>query len=294
MALAVWAAGVPLGGPAATGLACVAILILGLPHGALDLSLIRRAGTRGARGLVPLIGFYLACAAATWAVWRIAPIAALVLFLAIATAHFAEDWAETGSSFLSLTLAGSLLAAPALLHRPALREIFTALTGRQEAALVADLLLLVAPTGFVGAMVALYALVRAGRGDLAAVAAVSLVGLIALPPPVGFALFFGLCHSPRHFGEAVRTLARRRLRQWVPLALPTTLGALAIGGLLYRQTSLGGPDMKLASATFMLLSVLTTPHMLTPLMFRMRGRPRGPPGPGRGYRLKAPPKPALA
>ena len=276
-AVAISVAGVPLGGPAATGLACFAILILGLPHGALDLALIRREGTRGPRGLVPLIALYLACAAATWAVWRIAPIAALGLFLAIATAHFAEDWAETGSSLLSFTLAGSLLAAPALLHRLALRQIFAALTGREEAAVVADLLLLMAPTAFVGALAGLYALVRAGRGDLAAVAALSLAGLIALPPAVGFVFFFGLCHSPRHFGEALRTLSRRRLRQWGPIALPTTLGALAIGVLLYRQAPLGAPDMKLASATFMLLSVLTTPHMLTPLLSRGRWMHRGSP-----------------
>lgn len=274
LALTTSVAGVPLGGPAATGLACMTILILGLPHGALDLALIRREGTRGARGLVPLIALYLACAVATWAVWRIAPIAALGLFLVVATAHFAEDWAATGSSLLSLTLAGSLLAAPALLHRPALREIFIALTGREEAGIVADLLLLAAPTAFVGAVAGLYALLRAGRGDLAATAAISLAGLIALPPAVGFALFFGLCHSRRHFGEAVRSLSRTRLRQWAPVALPTMLGALAIGVLLYRQAPSGGADMRLASATFMLLSVLTTPHMLVPLLLKGLWTPR--------------------
>ncbi len=270
LALAASVAGAPLEGPAATGFACVTILILGLPHGALDLALIRREGTRGARGLVPLIALYLACAASTWGLWRIAPVAALGLFLVIATVHFAEDWAAAGSSLLSLALAGSLLAAPALLHRPALRAIFTAITERGEAAAVADLLLLAAPTAFVGAVAALYALLRAGRGDLAGAAAVSVAGLITLPPAVGFALFFGLCHSPRHFGEAVRSLSRRRLHQWGPVALPTVLGALAIGVLLYRQASVGGPDVRLTSATFMLLSVLTTPHMLAPLLVRAR------------------------
>ncbi len=272
VAIALQLAGAPLAGPQMTILACLAILLLGLPHGALDIALIRRERTTGAAGVLPVVMLYIGCAGAAWAVWTIAPVASLALFLALAVAHFAEDWRAAGSSFLAATLAAALLTAPALLHQGLLRAIFVTLTGRPAAGDIAAILLLAAPPALCGGLVAIAALARAGRGDLAAAAGLSLTGLLILPPALGFALFFGLCHSPRHFGEALRTLSRTRLAQWGPVAAPTTIAALAIGAALYFAAPAGALSMRLTSATFMLLWVLTVPHMLVPLLLRLRQR----------------------
>jgi Brp/Blh family beta-carotene 15,15'-monooxygenase len=153
-----------------------------------------------------------------------------------------------------------------------LRDIFFALTGRPQAREMGAVLLLLAAPALCGGLVAIVALARSGRSDLAVAAGLSLTGMLILPPVFGFALFFGLCHSPRHFKEAVRTLSRRKLAQWAPVAGPTTIAALVIGAALYRGAAPGPMSMQLASATFMLLSILTVPHMLVPLIMRFKRR----------------------
>jgi len=53
LALLAGMAGVPLASPVATAVACVALLVFGLPHGTLDLELIREGLSRTAGGDVP-------------------------------------------------------------------------------------------------------------------------------------------------------------------------------------------------------------------------------------------------
>jgi Brp/Blh family beta-carotene 15,15'-monooxygenase len=264
--------GAPLAGSEMTILACFSILLLGLPHGALDIALIQREGVRGARGVLAVIALYIGCAFSAWVAWVFTPVAALGLFFILAAVHFAEDWEAAGSPFLAAALAAALLCAPALRHQAALRDIFFALTGRPQAREMGAVLLLLAAPALCGGLVAIVALARSGRSDLAVAAGLSLTGMLILPPVFGFALFFGLCHSPRHFKEAVRTLSRRKLAQWAPVAGPTTIAALVIGAALYRGAAPGPMSMQLASATFMLLSILTVPHMLVPLIMRFKRR----------------------
>jgi Brp/Blh family beta-carotene 15,15'-monooxygenase len=117
-----------------------------------------------------------------------------------------------------------------------------------------------------GSIAAIVLLARRQRAGQALSAAVSLLGLVLLPPVLGFALFFGLCHSPRHFKAALRTLSIKRAAGWLPLAAPTTLAALAIGGALFVRSGAATEPGRLVSATFMLLSILTVPHMAAPLL----------------------------
>lgn len=204
--------------------------------------------------------------------WWVAPTLALGVFLIIAVLHFAEDWSETRSPFLAIGMAVAVVAAPALLHRAEVSAIFVALAGARDAAMFGDLLLLAAPIGCAVAIAGILSLGAARRFDRAAAAVTSLVALIALPPTLGFAIFFGLFHSPRHLGEALRALALPRARQWLPLAVPTMLGATGLVVLLYR---LGGGGlsaaMGLTSATFMALSILTVPHMAVPKLVAALG-----------------------
>jgi hypothetical protein len=148
-------AGVPLDGAAATSVACLMLLVFGLPHGTLDLELIKTQSRGPRTGLAALLIVYLGCAALMLALWLVAPVIALGAFILIATEHFSEDWEGTGSRFLELGLALALLAGPTLFHRAALDEIFTALTGQSEATMIADLMFLVTPLALVVAAAAL-------------------------------------------------------------------------------------------------------------------------------------------
>jgi Brp/Blh family beta-carotene 15,15'-monooxygenase len=254
--------GASLSGTVPTVSACVAILLFGLPHGAFDLEIIRRERGTGRAGIAALLMMYIALAAAMAAMWRSAPVAALAIFLVVAVVHFAEDWPEMGSTFLAQGMAIALLTAPALLHLGQLEQLFVALSGHRDGAVVANIILLVAPVGIVVGSVALLTLWRTGARDQAVAGALALAAMLVLPPVVGFALFFCLYHSPRHLGAAMSRVAgspgARRI------ALLATLAALGITAALFVEEVRADVPARLVAASFMTLSLLTVPHMIVP------------------------------
>jgi len=267
------AAGVPLSGSLATSVGCLMLLVFGLPHGTLDLHRIRDQAQGPVTGLIGLLAVYLGLAVAMFAVWRFAPVLALVIFIGVAVVHFSEDWTGTGSSLLEKGLALGLLAAPALLHRADLDGVFIALTGQTDATAVTDGLTLVMPTALVVAVAALGALWSAGQRRRAAAGAVALTAMIVLPPVIGFALYFCLFHSPRHLGEALSAVARTRRHVWVRIILPITAAAGVIAAALYGLELRADTASRLVAASFMTLSILTMPHMLAPLVIAWMARP---------------------
>ena len=270
--LAAALAGIAFDTSAATVVACVAILMFGLPHGALDIELIRVEGD-GRLGVARILAVYLSIAGGVAALWLIAPVAALASFIIVAVVHFADDWTALPSRVLAGGLAGALIAAPALLHRAAVAAIFVALTGSGGAARLADLLSSVAPAALALAAVSLAWLIAAGRTRTAAAAAASLAALVVLPPVPGFAVFFCLFHSPRHFVAALQAARRWRVTRWLPIVAPVTAAALAGVTLLYLRHGELAVSQRLTAATFMMLAILTMPHMLAPLALRRRAQP---------------------
>ena len=255
-------AGVNLGGPIATMAACVAIVLIGLPHGTLDIELIKHERATHRHGLMVVLLTYLGLALAMYGAWRVAPIAALATFLIVAVIHFAEDWDELGSAFLAQGMAIALLTAPTLLHLVELENLFVALTGHGDARVVSSVMLLLAPVSLAVASVAVVALWRDGHRHSALIATSVLVGMVVLPPVIGFAAFFCLYHSPRHLGSALARVARStHARRIIPLL---TFAALGITAALFALETRADVPAQVVAASFMILSLLTVPHMLVP------------------------------
>ena len=260
--LALGAGGMAGGGPAATIAACAAILLFGLPHGALDLEIIKRERGTGRLGMAALLLLYLGLAAAMAALWRLAPVTALAVFIVVAVVHFAEDWQELRSAFLAQGMAIALLTAPTFLHLAELERLFGALSGQSDAALIANLMLLLAPMSVALASVSVWTLWRTGFHDQAVAGVLMLIGMILLHPVIGFALFFCLYHSPRHLGVALSRVAWSPSSWWiVPLV---TLAALGIAAALFAGDVRADLPAQFVATSFMTLSLLTVPHMIVP------------------------------
>lgn len=252
-----------LTGPSMITATCAALLIGGLPHGALDLALLRRDADQR---MALVIGLYLALVAVMFATWLAAPTLALALFLVMAMAHFAEDWSNAEHPFFALGISVASLSAPALFHHEAVSGLFVLLTGDKAATSLADTLLLVAPSAAACALLAILLLWNRGHRATAANAACALTAMIVLPPIIGFAIYFCLIHSPTHFRAGLRRLAPS-----TGIARPTiiaTLGGVAIALAAFPFLPAAGPSSRLFMASFMTLSILTLPHMAVPLIVR--------------------------
>ncbi len=265
--LAAAAGGVDLGSGAATMWCCAAILLLGLPHGALDLVTLL-----GARSRSRAIASYLALAGAMAALWWLMPGAALLLFFAVAIGHFGEDW--PGPGLIAHGGALALLAAPLLFHRSEIDALFAIIAGPKSIPPLANALVLVAPVAIAAGLTACALLWASERRMLAASSAVAIAGMVVLPPLAGFALAFGLFHSPRQFARGLAELGGRAWRGPVVAASGASLLLVAVIAwlgapvLLAPLLSMPRLSMGVLRGTFVVLSVLTVPHMLMPLILR--------------------------
>ncbi len=259
------AAGLPLTGTTASIYFCLALLLLGLPHGALDIERLKSAHRAGWVETFGLFAIYIVLAAATYVAWFLSPVLAMGLFLACATVHFAEDWAGMDDPLLALGTAAALLAAPALFHKDELRAIFAVVTGEAEGALLAEAMRAVAPVALALAIAGMIGLVRSGRLERAACCALLLTAMIAAPPLAGFALFFCLYHSPLHLREAWASVTTSRGGRLAVTAVLTAASA-GIAAFLAGAEWRGSLHGSLVAATFMTFSILTVPHMLSPLV----------------------------
>lgn len=243
----------------ATSLLCLALLIFGLPHGSLDIALVRRSLQLSRRQVAAIVMLYLILAGATYSLWSAAPGLALATFLAIACIHFAEDWQADLPPFFAVGTAVALIAAPALLQRRHVADIFGSLTGQADATLTADLLILIAPVALITAGVGVMLMFRSGRPMRALETTAVLCGMVFLPPVLGFAIFFCLAHSPRHLASA-----RAEVRGCDLEVLLLSGVAIAIAALVYQSRAGSIMEDKAAFAAFVTLSTLTVPHMLMP------------------------------
>lgn len=263
LAIALDLAGLATDTPMMTAILALTLLVIGLPHGSFDLALLRRAGATGSTAY--LVSLYVGCAAAMYLAWCIAPVLALAAFLAMAVAHFAEDWEACGSRFIATGVAAAMIAAPALLHGASLRTLFTALTGDSGAAAFADVLMLVAPVAIAVALVGIGLLWQADRKKLAVLASCGLAAMLLLPPVLGFAIFFCLVHSPLQFQGHTDVLGLQGARQWRGIVVPISLGGLGLAGVIFLLHNGASVTTSVFAVSFMTLSLLTVPHMLVPM-----------------------------
>jgi beta-carotene 15,15'-dioxygenase len=261
-ALAINYQGVQLTTPLVSTAICASILLFGLPHGTLDLALIQHSyRTKNVMGVVAL---YLGLAVAMYAVWQIAPVLALVAFFCLSISHFAEDWAGPLPPFIGHGIAAALLTAPAVLHPETLGLLLALLVGTSHAALVTDAAILVAPLSVVVASVGIVSLWIDKHRNLAIATALSLVGMIFLPPLVGFAVFFCLMHSPTQFSAGLHKLQFGGVMQLILIVGLLTLASLCIAALIYSRLAAGPMSTSVITSAFITLSVLTLPHMVMP------------------------------
>ena len=252
--------------PALTVAASLALLVFGLPHGAFDLALLRRAaGTSFRAGSsLAVIALYLGCAAAMYLAWRVGTVFALAGFLVMAVAHFAEDWEACDFRFIAGGIAAAIVSAPSILHADQLRSLFVLLTGDAAAAFLVDMQLLMAPAAIAVAFIGWVVLWQTGRRALAVSASCALAATLLLPPVPGFALFFCLVHSPMQFRQHAALLGLRGFQQWGSIVVPLSLAGLGIAAAVFIENDGRSIPANLFATSFMTLSILTVPHMLMP------------------------------
>ena len=237
------------------------IVMLGVPHGALDTVFaqrLHRLRTRTGWTLFTLA--YLVAAGAVVAVWHLAPTASLAGFLVISVAHFSSDPAEGTPAIARLVYGGALIFLPCVLHADEVGRLLSSLAGADAASSLLPGLRVIAIAWVTVYAVVVLALVPAHRIASLELAATALLAILA-PPLLAFTVYFCGMHSARHI---LRTRDRFDLvapGSLLDAALLPMLAVVVLGGAAWHWLRVLPVDARILRLVFVGLAALTVPHM---------------------------------
>ena len=239
----------------------VLVLLLGVPHGSLDVVFARRllhlAGSR--EWLLFSLG-YLGLAALVVGLWVALPTLFLCIFLGLSALHFAGD-PRVGISGLSRVLyGGAVIVLPALRHGAELERLLGLVAGPASGAFVVPILSFLAAPWLVATL--LVCALQATTFTRDTIELIALIAVaIAAPPLLAFTIYFCAMHSPRHILRTVGGLNRRGARQALAMtAWPT--GIVLVVGILVGLIADSIPlEKRVMQLLFVGLAALTLPHM---------------------------------
>ncbi len=274
---------IPLG-TSAFVILMVAVVVTGIPHGAIDHVVAAELYGLSAsfRDQAKFYGFYLALMAVYGALWFVLPAWCLAAFLLMTMYHFGQAdlayWelppVQARTAYLSRGLL--LMGLPIAAFPEIVDPIFFAIGGIH----IADWAILSgAPATTLAAIVGQHALVLGGLALASRVdvptkggrEAVNLAVLSALfifvHPLVAFAVYFGLWHSLGHILELIRFFRTEGgdvttlSAFYQKAALYTVVSFVGLGALYAATQSFGLQDQMIA-LLFILISIMTLPHMI--------------------------------
>jgi len=259
--------------------ALAAVMLIGLPHGAFDGAIAFCLGFGRSTGKI--IGFmvmYLLLAGLSALIWSVSPVFALAAFLGLSIMHFGsgdtEHLFQPGPHIAQLGLkacqilvhGGIVTILLPVFHTVEVSKLFIILAG-PNAVLIMDalkpalMIWLVATCIYAGA-----GLVSRQYGAAAAELAGLTVLVWLLPPLAGFAVYFCVVHSRRHFTSIWTAMQLYISRRFILISGGIlTAASWAMGAGLYASQAASGTfsaDEAFIRTVFILLAALTVPHML--------------------------------
>ena len=249
----------------------VLILVLGVPHGALDTIFAKKLyGIRTLSGWLQFSLLYLLLAALVVGLWLWQPGLFLLGFLAISAAHFSGDPLQGVPWPARLFYGGSVILLPTIGHAQEIGRLFGLLVGDATATPLVPWLRLLAWPWLVGLALASLWQTRHDFWTALEMAAAGILAIVA-PPLVSFVVFFCGMHSARHILRTMNFSGRSSWRYVAGAALLPMAGVLAGSALAWvflRDTAL---DARVVQVVFVGLAALTVPHMVLVERVRLSG-----------------------
>lgn len=264
------------------------IIVLGIPHGATDhvLDHFQQTGKFQTRFSGVFIGKYLLLIAAYSLVWWLLPLPALLLFLLISAYHFGQTQLFnlfSGSGWhvrvAYLSWGTALLCSLFGIHYADTAFYLKGIVSLadipylQAAVMV---LLVIAILGYISTLVAEWQDIDFRKAALLHLLELGALTLLfsQLNLLLSFALFFGLWHATDAFKLQLQTIRSKHqlsTMQLVKAALPFSLLSLVGIGILISAYTLFPALLSPFTLLFILISLLTLPHVVVVERFYKSG-----------------------
>ena len=237
------------------------VVLLGLPHGALDPLVARKAFAAYKRYSHPVFYMVYLSAVCLYALlWMRLPTLGLAGFLMISAYHFGRDWYPRGNALTRLGYGLTVVSLPSILHGHAEAQIFN-LLGTAHAQMLVEISRVISPFAVIVGGVGAVLQFTQRRKDLVEFLAI-VAGALLLEPLVFFTCYFSLLHSPRHLLETAKDLGLENCQSIALKSMTILIATLMLGGLFYLYLPHASMSGRIVMTVFIGLAALTVPHML--------------------------------
>lgn len=245
------------------------IVMIGLPHGALDGAVAMHIGlVKKLSNLIKFMLAYISLAVFVVIVWMFFPTFSLIAFLGISLLHFGYGDAKNGEGITKFAEAvahgGLVIVGISQFHRGEVDEIFYYLIKQDTSTIW--LTMNIASIGVIAAIATCLLQTSKDVKWSSTTLELLLVGVvIAITPPLlGFSIYFCLIHSARHFSRIYRMIKQNVANttiktQAILFTVACWLAAL-VAFVLFADFSDPGPTI--LRIIFIGLAALTVPHMI--------------------------------
>jgi beta-carotene 15,15'-dioxygenase len=240
----------------------VLIVLLGVPHGALDTIFAHRLYKFNTiAGWAGFVGLYVSLAAVVVGIWLLAPVLFLIGFIVISAAHFSGD-PDAGAGLISrIVYGGAIVILPALLHSEETGQLLAYLI---DAPTVGSLIPGVQSLAWPWSAALILTAGFESRRNWIAGLEILCVGALAVfaPPLIAFTVFFCAMHSARHI---LRTTiyAGRTSVAYLLVASAAPMTAVLVGAAFaWRWLGDTPIDARIIQIVFVGLAALTAPHVV--------------------------------
>ncbi len=252
-----------------TGLFILAglVVLLGLPHGALDYEVARSLNLVKSIKSAAMFGMgYLIIAAVGIAFWFAIPWLGLSMFLIISALHFSSDWRDALPFTTRICTANIILSGPTVIYQEQVISLFNALLVAPEHSII--LAHTLRYVFFVSALILCCVVVLKKVNKPSAYVSKTLSSELAclvlcsviVPPLVHFILYFCFLHSPKHLSDVANSLRLSKLRA-ILYSLPFVILTLVLAYVASWFLSSNTISVDVLRWVFIGLFGLTLAHM---------------------------------
>lgn len=235
------------------------IVILGVPHGSLDVLFARQTYqlVHISKWLKFLL-LYSICCLLIITLWMLIPSLFFIVFLILSGIHFSDDINLSGNQLLKLSYGFAIISLPGVMHGEELTKLYAMIIdeGVAQQIVVISTYLGIFLLGLLAALILSKKICIRTKSEIIAIS----ILFLTTTPILAFTLYFCLMHSARHLIRSRFFLAHSNHKEFIYSLIIPTLAVIIMGICIWYFKLTASVEKDLIQIIFVGLAALTVPH----------------------------------
>lgn len=239
--------------------ALLLIVILGVPHGSLDILFARQTYqlvhvTKWLKFLL----LYSASCLLIIALWMLVPSLFFIVFLILSAIHFSDDINLPGNQLLKLSYGFAIISLPGVIHGAELTKLYAMIIdeGVSQQIVLISKYLGIFLLGLLAVLILSKNICIRTKFEIIAIS----VLFLTTTPILAFTLYFCLMHSARHLIRSHFFLTNTSYKEFIYSLTVPTLAVIIMGAGIWYFKLTPSVEKDLIQIIFVGLAALTVPH----------------------------------